>query len=448
LDILLVLPHGPIHRPAAGSYKRALRYAPLTLAALVSLVPRELGARVRVIDEGVDVWDPRSYLDADLVGISVMTGTASRAYAMADYFRRRGKTVVLGGVHATLLPEEAKRHADSVVIGLAEETWPQALRDAAAGRLQPFYRMRRDFDLRQVSPPVPDRSIFDRTKYITINSIEATRGCAHKCSFCAIARAWDSRFFVRPVEEVVAEAESLDGSELCFLDPSLTCDRNHALALFRGLAPLKKWWVGCATIDVAFDRELLSAMVDSGCRGLLIGFESVSQTGLEEVRKPFNRVADYREAVRRFHDNGIGVQACFVFGLDTDRRDVFRRTADFVYDIEVDLPQYSVLTPFPGTEVYRELEREGRIIERDWALFDAEHVVFRPRHMSPDELQEGLIRAWRKSYSLRSIFKRLAGSRCLLPISVPANLGYNHYASRLERYSRTFMTREGDEFRE
>ncbi|NLI79807.1 MAG: B12-binding domain-containing radical SAM protein [Candidatus Riflebacteria bacterium] len=446
MKLLLVLPHGPIHRARAGSYARALRYAPLTLAALVALIPRELGFRVQVIDEGVDVWNPADHLDADLVALSCMTGTAGRAYAMADYFRRHGKPVIMGGVHPTLRPAEAKEHADCVVTGLAEESWPQALRDFVQGRLQPFYRMRPDFDLGSVKAPAPDRSIFDRRKYITVNSIEATRGCFHKCAFCAIARAWDNRYFTRPVADVVEEARRLEGPELCFLDPSLTCDREFALQLFRALMPLGKWWVGCATIDTALDAELLRAMAESGCRGLLVGFESVRQEGIQQVAKPFNKVAEYREAVRRFHGYGIGIQACFVFGLDTDRRDVFRRTAEFAYEAEIDVPQFSVLTPFPGTETWRQLESEGRIIERDWSLYDAEHVVFRPLHMTPDELQEGLIYAWRKSYSLRSIFKRLAGSRCLLPISIPANLGYHTYAAHLSKYSPDLMKREGEQW--
>jgi len=438
-----VLPHGPIHRAATGTYKRSLRYAPLTLATLVGLIPRELGIEVRVIDEGVDPWDPRDHLDVDLVALSAMTGTAHRAYAIADFFRERKIPVIMGGVHPTLVPEEAAGHADCLVTGLAEESWPQALRDFLAGRLRPRYAMRSDFVLHDRSWPFPDRSIFDRRKYVTVNSIEATRGCAHKCSFCAIATAWDHRYFTRPVDDIIAEVRTLTGDELCFLDPSLTCNREFSGQLFRALQPLRKWWVGCATIDVAHDPKLLAAMADSGCQGLLIGFESVSQDSLREVRKPFNDVAKYREAVRRFHDHGIAIQACFVFGLDTDDADVFQRTVQFVYDCEVDLPQFSVLTPFPGTQVFRDLDGQGRILERNWSLYDAEHVVFRPLTMSPERLQEGLIYAWKHAYTLRSIFKRLSGSRCLPSVTVPANLGYNFYAKHLARYTSDLMDREG-----
>lgn len=442
MKILLVLPHGPIHRAVSGSYKRSLRYAPLTLATLAALIPPELEAEVRVIDEGADIWDPRSHLDVDLVGISSMTGTAQRGYAIADFFRQHHVPVIIGGIHATLMPDEAKQHADCVITGLAEDTWPQALLDARAGRLQPFYHMRPDFNWAVGRRPIPDRSIFDRKKYVTVNSIEATRGCAHHCSFCAVATAWNNRYFTRPVEEIVAEIRTLSGNELCFLDPSLTCNRDFSLQFFAALQPLKKWWVGCATIDVAHDPKFLAAMAASGCRGLLIGFESVSQDSLHEVRKPFNKVAQYKEAVRKLHDHGIGVQACFVFGLDTDDRDVFKRTVQFVYDCEVDLPQFSVLTPFPGTEVFAGLEREGRIIERNWSLYDAEHVVFRPKNMSAGFLQQGLIYAWQHAYSLRSIFKRLSGSRCLPAVAIPANLGYNFYARNLERFTPDLMANE------
>lgn len=446
MKLLLVLPHGPIHRAGTGTYKRALRYAPLTLATLVALIPPELGYEVKIIDEGADVWHPRDYLDYDLVAISTMTGTAVRAYAMADFFRRHNITVILGGIHATLMPQEAKEHADCVVTGLAEETWPQALRDFAKKQLKPFYHMRADLDLGSFYTPVPDRSIFDRKKYITVNSIEATRGCAFKCTFCAVATAWNNRYYTRPVESVISEIKGLEGNELCFLDPSLTCNREFSLQFFRALKSLNKWWVGCSTIDVAHDPELLAALAESGCRGLLIGFESVSPQSLVEVKKTFNDVKRYREAVRRFHDYGIGIQACFVFGLDTDDRDVFKRTVDFIYESEIDLPQFSVLTPFPGTAVYRELAAQNRILETNWALFDAEHVVFRPKNMTVEQLQDGLIYAWRKSYSLRSIFKRLSGSLCLLSVSIPANLGYNYYARHLSRYTPDRMHQEQQEF--
>lgn len=442
MKILLVLPHGPIHRAVSGSYKRSLRYAPLTLATLVSLIPAQLNAEVRIIDEGADVWDPRSHLDVDLVGISSMTGTARRGYAIADFFRQNHVPVVIGGIHATLMPHEAKQHADCVITGLAEDTWPQALLDAKAGKLQPFYHMSQDFNWGASRRPIPDRSIFDRKKYVTVNSIEATRGCAHSCSFCAVATAWNNQYYTRPVEEIMDEISTLSGNELCFLDPSMTCNREFSMQFFSALKPLKKWWVGCATIDVAHDPKILATMAASGCRGLLIGFESISQASLHEVSKPFNKVSQYKEAVKKLHDHGIGVQACFVFGLDTDDRDVFKRTVQFIYDCEIDLPQFSVLTPFPGTRVFTDLDREGRIIERNWSFYDAEHVVFKPKNMSPEFLQQGLIYAWQHAYSLRSIFKRLSGSRCLPAVAIPANLGYNFYARNLSRFTAGIMANE------
>lgn len=442
MKLLLILPHGPIHRAGTGTYKRALRYAPLTLATLVALIPKELDVEVKLIDEGAEEWNPKEYLDVDLVGISVMTGTARRAYSIADYFRSNDIKVILGGIHTTLMPEEAQRHADSIVVGLAEETWPQALRDFSDNCLKSRYQMRANLTSDSFITPIPDRSIFDKKKYITVNSIESTRGCAYTCSFCAVARAWGNRYFMRPIESIISEISQMQGNELCFLDPSMTCNRDFSLRLFRAMIPFKKWWVGCATIDVAHDPELLKAMAASGCRGLLIGFESVSQNSLYEVNKPFNNVNRYLEAIKKLHEHGIGIQACFVFGLDTDDRDVFKRTVEFVYRSEIDLPQFSVLTPFPGTEVFNELDRAGRIINRNWSLYDAEHVVFKPKNMSVEQLQQGLIYAWRKSYSLRSIFKRLSGSRCLLSIAIPANLGYNFYARHLASYTPERMLEE------
>lgn len=441
MKVLLILPHGPIHRAKEGAYSRALRYAPLTLAHLAALVPGELKARTVIVDEGAATWSMRDHLDADIACISCMTGTAPRAYALADAFRSRGVTVMMGGVHPTLMPHEAARHADCVITGLAEESFPRALKDFAAGRLAPRYDLSPEFRYRDI--PFARRDLLDKDKYITVNCVQATRGCPNRCSFCAIAAAWKHRYYLRPVEEVIGEIQTFASPEIAFLDPSPMENRDYALRLFRALTPLKRWWMGCSTIDLARDNQLLDVVAKSGCRGLLVGFESLDQATLAALNKPFNRAAAYREAVKRFHDRGIAIQACFVFGSDTDDADVFDRTIQFVYDADIDLPQFSILTPFPGTETFASLESQGRIIERDWALYDAEHVVFRPRNLTPDQLQAGLIRAWRESYSLGSMAKRLLFSRCKPSIAIPANLGYRLYASRLGSYDHDLMVSEG-----
>jgi radical SAM superfamily enzyme YgiQ (UPF0313 family) len=427
VKIQLLSPAGEIHRSRTGIFKTALRYAPLTLTTLAALVPPELDAEVAIQDEGVQPLD----LDfpPSLVGITAITGTALRAYAIADELRARGHTVVLGGVHATLLPDEAAAHADAVVTSYAERSWPQLLRDYAAGRLQERYFAPTGKRLDGV--PIARRDLLKRERYATVNSIEATRGCPHKCDFCAVPAAWSNLYAHRPIEEVIAELKTFEGRHALFIDLSPVEDVAYAKALYTAMIPLRFRWVGLATTRIAEDDELLRLAARSGCKGLLIGFESISQSTLEETRKGFHHARNYEEVVRKLHDHGIGIQGCFVFGFDNDDTSVFERTVEFVDRVKIDLPRYAVMTPFPGTGYYRRMEAEGRLLHKNWALYDVEHVVFQPRQMSPERLQEGLEWAWRQSYSFKSMFTRVAGSRCVLPLSISLNLGYRYYARHL-----------------
>ncbi|MBI2824413.1 MAG: B12-binding domain-containing radical SAM protein [Planctomycetia bacterium] len=426
MKVQLLLPAGEIHRNTTGIFKRSLRYAPLTLTTLAALVPEDLDIELSIQDEGVRPLD----LDfqADLVGISAITGTALRAYAIADQLRERGHTVVLGGVHPTLLPDEASQHADAVVVGYAEEAWPRVLRDFAAGRLAKRYALPTGRVLRV---PRARRELLDRRKYVTINSIEATRGCPHRCEFCAVPAAWPNIYAHRPIEDVIAELESFDRRHALFIDLSPVEDVPYAKALYRAMIPLGYRWVGLATMRITEDAELLRLAAESGCRGLLIGFESIDQPTLNETRKHFHNAAGYLEGIRKLHDHGIGIQACFVFGFDNDDTSVFERTVEFVDRARLDLPRYAVMTPFPQTAAYHKLESAGRLLHKNWSLYDVEHVVFQPRQMSPERLQEGLEWCWRQSYSWRSIVTRIAGSRCVLGLSISLNYGYRSYANRL-----------------
>src|SRR6516165_3584632 len=312
VKIQLLSPAGEIHRSRTGIFKTSLRYAPLTLTTLAALVPPELDAEVAIQDEGVQPLD----LDfpPSLVGITAITGTALRAYAIADELRARGHTVVLGGVHPTLLPDEAAAHADAVVTGYAERSWPQLLRDFVAGRMQRRYFAPTGKRLEGV--PIARRDLLKRERYATVNSIEATRGCPHKCDFCAVPAAWANIYAHRPVEDVVAELRTFEQRHAVFIDLSPVEDVHYAKDLYRAMIPLGMRWVGLATTRVAEDAELLDLAAKSGCRGLLIGFESVSQATLEETRKGFHKAQNYAEIVKRLHDHGIGIQGCFVFGFD------------------------------------------------------------------------------------------------------------------------------------
>ena len=429
LRICLVSPRGPLYRHRTGIWKKSLRYAPLTLTTLASLVPPDLHAQVRLVDEGIHDIDRN--LDADLVGISAITGTAPRSYELADDFRRRGLPVVLGGVHPTLVPDEAARHADAVVVGYAEQSWPQLLHDFAGGRLRERYVQQPGLSLAGLPPP--RRDLLPADQYVTMHTFEATRGCVHACEFCVVPAAW-GRPIQKPVGDVIADIRQTRARQLIFLDLNLIADPAYARELFAALIPLKVVWGGLATTAIAADPELLDLAARSGCRGLLLGFESLSPSSLVETRKAFNLRQDYHAVVCALHAHNIAVMGCFVFGFDHDTPDVFDATVEFVQEAAVDLPRFAILTPFPGTALHLRLRQEGRILTDDWSLYDGQHVVFQPHGMSPRQLMEGTERAWKRTYSLRSIAARLARSRTLLPIAVPTNLGYRFYAHNLQRF--------------
>jgi radical SAM superfamily enzyme YgiQ (UPF0313 family) len=348
---------------------------------------------------------------------------------LADHFKGRKVPVVLGGPHVTLLPEEAQQHADAIVTGYAEETWPQLLNDFAAGQMRARYDQAPNLSL--AGQPRPRRDLLRRGSYSTIHTFEATRGCIHGCDFCVVPVAWGTRPYQKPVEEVVEDIRQLGSRRIIFLDLNLIADVHHATNLFEAMIPLRIKWYGLATVQLAENAELLSRAVRSGCRGLLIGFESVSRQNLRSSRKGFNDPSQFAEAIETFHRHGISLMGCFVFGMDDDRPDVFVETARFVVETQIDLPRFAILTPFPGTPLFDRLKAENRILTEDWALYDGQHVVFEPAHMSVQQLYQGAERAWRHAYSVPSIWRRLAGSRRSPLIALAANAGYRFYANHL-----------------
>lgn len=429
LRILLLSPAGRLYRHRGGIFKKSLRYSPLTLATLAAYVPAELNAEIEIIDEGVQLAPERP--EADLIAMTVITGTAPRAYELAAQYRAQGIPVVMGGPHITLVPEDAVPHADSLVTGYAEHTWPALLRDFAAGRMQPRYAQG-PLDLSNL--PLPRRDLLPRGCYTTTNVFEATRGCVHNCDFCVVPAAWGRSPFQKPVADVVREIRTVGARRLIFIDLNLIADRRYARQLFAALIPLKVRWFGLATVLLAHDLELLELMARSGCSGLLVGMESINQGSLDGTHKRFNQVDGFHEFVRLLHRHKITLMGTFVFGLDGDDARVFDETARFCVDACIDLPRFAVATPFPGTALYHRLDAEGRILSRDWGLYDGQHVVFQPKRMSVRELAEGHERAWKRVYSRRNIFRRIAGSRLQLPVSIAANIGYRHYAHHLDSH--------------
>lgn len=430
MKVVLLSPKGPLYRHRTGIFRRSLRYAPLTLTTLASLAPRELDIEFVIHDEGIE--DIPEDIDADLVAMTVITGSAKRAYALSKRFRERGIPVVLGGPHVTLVPHDAEPHADAIVTGYAEESWPQLLRDFAAGQMKRRYVQSPALALEKL--PFPRREMLAGKPYLTTHVFEATRACVHDCEFCVVPAAWGRKPLQKPVEDVVADIRQHYAKRIIFIDLNIIADREYAKRLFRALAPLKVKWFGLATSLIVRDNELLDLAAESGCSGLLIGLESISQDNLDEINKGWNAPDKYGELVAKLHERGITLMGCFVFGMDHDEPDVFLKTAKLAVETAIDLPRFAISTPFPGTALYHRLEREGRLLTKDWELYDGQHVVFQPARMSVKELQEGHEAAWRHAYKATSIARRLGKSRLQLPVSIAANLGYRFYARHLHDY--------------
>lgn len=430
LRIALISPKGPLYRYRGGIFKKSLRYQPLTLPTLVSLIPPEIEHEVQLFDEGIQ--EVPEDLDVDLVGMTVMTGTARRSYELAAIFRQRGIPVVLGGPHPTLVPEDAAPHCDSVVTGYAEDSWPQLLRDFVAAGMKPRYDQAPDLEIG--GRPFIDRSLLPASGYMTQNVFEATRGCIHACEFCVVPSAWGKKPFQKPIDEVIEDIRRTRAKRAIFIDLNIIADKEHAARLFEALVPLNIIWFGLATVLLAKDKELLELCARSGCRGLLVGLESISTTNLRNTRKGFQDPGDFKELIQIFHRHQIGIQGCFVFGLDEDTPQTIRETAQFAVDAAIDLPRFAIATPFPGTPLYHRMKAEDRLLNENWDLYDSQHVVFQPAHMTPEELTEATRAAWGLTYSVPNMVRRLWHSPLPKTIAFGANTGYRFYGKNLQKY--------------
>jgi len=391
----------------AGDYRliKYARFPPLSLLTLAGMTPTER-YEMLVRDEHVEPIPLEE--EVDLVAIQVYISSAQRAYELADQYRRRGARVVLGGLHATTLPREAARHADAVVIGPAESVWSRVLRDFERGGLRRFYRGRSAGSAARV--PLPRRELMNPLAYLVPNTMVTTRGCPHACAFCYKESFWGPRFYeARPPAALERELATLSGPVVFFLDDNLLADRRHGRALFSLLRGSGVVWQAAASLDVARDPAYLDEAYEAGCRSLFVGFESLSAENMSRQAKHVNAATDYAEAVRRLHDAGIMVNGSFVFGFDCDGPDVFERTVEFGVESKIETATFHILTPLPGTPVFDELAREGRLLHREWPLYDTDHAVFAPRRMSPAELERGHRRAMREFARYGSILRRSLG---------------------------------------
>lgn len=385
-----------------GKWQKGLRMPELTLPVLAALTPPD----IEVIVTEEEVEDVTYKDQVELVGISYMTPLAERAYEIADEYRKRGAKVVLGGIHASALPEEASRHADAVVIGEAENVWAPLIEDFRANRLKPIYQAAELSDLRNL--PIPRRDLLKQGMTFSPYSIQTTRGCPFGCHFCSVTKFFGGTFRYRPVEDIVREIESSDKKTWIFVDDNIVGNPAYAARLFRALIPLKIRWGGQSVLHAAKSKELLELAAKSGCLGLFIGFESLNELSLQSVNKAVNKVKDYEECARKFHDHGILVFASFMFGFDHDDKSVFEKTVDFLIKNKFVAASLPILVPYPGTRLYQKFEEEGRILTRDWSKYDYGHVVFKPRLMEPEELAEGARWAAAAFYSRSSVISRFA----------------------------------------
>lgn len=372
---------------------------PHCLQLLSALTPKE--HQVMLIDEYHRPAGPD--LQADLIGISVWTAAAPRAYILADHYRKRGIPVVLGGPHISVCPEEALTHADAVVVGEAESVWKTLLEDAVSHRLQNVYHGE---PLPLSQTPAPDWSVIAPDQYVIRLSLSTTRGCVRSCDFCYESSRPKSVFRQRPLDLVLREIDSRPFPVIAFLDNDILANRRFAISLLEALIPRKRLWLGMSSIDMADDTEILDLAAESGCRSLFVGFESIMPESLREVHKRCNRVESYLRNIERIHERGIMINGSFVFGFDHDPPDIFERTVDFAVNARLDTATFTILTPYPGTALHRRLEAEGRLLHKNWSQYDTTRVVFKPVGMSPQELEAGYFRAYEEFYSWKSIFSR------------------------------------------
>lgn len=402
--LLLIL--AAVQRPGNAHY-RLIKYSefpPLSLMTIAGLTPDTWD--ITLHDEHVESSEVNG--DFDLVGIQTYISSAARAYELAALWRSRGAKVVLGGLHPTSLPYEAAEHADAVCVGPAETVWGQILDDFEHGRLAKFYRGQCEGSAALV--PMPRRDLMNPRAYLVRHTMVTSRGCPHACDFCYKSSFWGPKYYeARPMAEIERELSQIDDHLVFFLDDNLLANRRHARALFELLRGSGIVWQAAASLDIAHDPKYLEEAYNAGCRSLFLGFESLSPENMRGNNKPVNAVTDYAEVCRRFHDAGIMINGSFVFGFDCDGPDVFERTLEFTVKNKVLTASFHVLTPLPGTRAFERLESEGRLLHRNWALYDTCNAVFRPRCMSPELLNAGYDYTKQQFASCGSILQRSLG---------------------------------------
>ena len=405
MRVLMIL---PALTEATSPFWRPIKYSlfpPLGLATLAGYLSPE--DDVRIIDEHVEpAVDPDAESDKrpDLVVIQAYITSAARSYHLADAFRRKGCFVVLGGLHVTSLPDEAAPHADAIFLGPGEGTFPEFLRDFRNGMPRTRYDSRSHPRTLAGLPPIR-RDLIRRELYLVPNSIVVSRGCPHHCSFCYKDAFFTGgrSFYTQPVDDALAEIDRLPGRHLYFLDDHLLGDVRFASALFTAMRGMNRLFQGAATVDSILRGDLIEHAAAAGLRSIFIGFESLGEGSLRAGNKKQNLGRSYDEVVHRLDALGIMINGSFVFGLDDDGPDVFERTVEWAVTRGLTTATFHIATPYPGTAFFTEMERQGRILHRDWSRYDTRQAVFRPAGMTPQQIEHGYRHAYKQFYSWRNI---------------------------------------------
>ncbi len=432
MKILFVSPERERKKEEAFLFKLSF----LNLPYVAAVTPP--GVELKIVDEAFEKIPFEEKVD--LVGITAQTPVAPRAYQIAEEFRKRGIPVVMGGVHASMLPQEALQHVDAVVVGEAEGVWPDLIEDLRRGQMRRIYVGSELADPSRL--PLPRRDLLNEKFYFPLKLIETTRGCPHRCDFCGVSKFFGYRYRNRPIGEIERELATLFQKGpvmspalkkilsvfskdlpyflkrrlLYIIDSNVTGDKRFCLDLLSLLKEFDLLWYGHAPVSIAFDQKLLEAFARSGCIAINLGFESFSTKNLNTMGKGFNQPSRYAEAVEKIHDRGIGIMGTFIVGLDDDDPGVFQRIIDFCVESRLDWALAFIMAPYPGTDSFLRLEKEGRILCRDWEKYDSLNAVYQPLLMSVEELERGLRTIWKEVFATSSIYKRIVKRPWIHPL--------------------------------
>lgn len=416
MKVLLIAPVKNLERKT----RKFIRFPMISLMYIAALTPPEYS--VRILEEEVEALDFN--IDCDLVGITCMTATAPRAYKISEEFRKRGKKVILGGIHPTVLPDEAKNHCDAVIVGEAEPVWAGMLSDFKNGCLKAFYNGGAAVNLNEY--PLPRRDLTGRKSVFGLEPIVTSRGCPYSCEFCSVWKFSGRKIRHVDVDRVIEDIKNSKASRFMFLDDNIVGDQAYAKKLFYALRDLKIEWVGQASISFSKNLELLKLAYDSGCKGLFFGLETVSEQKMKRMSKSMRSQRGTEEAIKKIMHEGIYFHASMVFGFDDDDESVFDETLEFLHKVRIPSATFNILTPYPGTDIFLQLKKENRLITENWELFDHCTVTYLPKNMTIDRLFQGYQYVKKNYYGFANMLHRFPANWKNAPIFLAANAGIKY----------------------